>query len=143
MSPRFFRVVSSEGFAYSILALAVWSGFLLVLYGIFRYFFPHCRVYGNSMLPSFHDHEELQARRIFFKNKFPYKKYLGRVFVYKVNDVDGFTKLVIKRLIKVDVSDKGPILWFEGDNKNESYDSRNYGYVGYRQVVAIVMRRED
>jgi len=56
----------------------------------------------------------------------------------KVNDVVVIThkkKLIIKRIMKVNKTD----LWVEGDNKNESTDSRLFGWINTSKVVAKVM----
>lgn len=46
-------------------------------------------------------------------------------------------KLMIKRIKKINNNE----LWIEGDNKNESTDSRSFGWIKKSQVVAKVMVR--
>ncbi len=44
-------------------------------------------------------------------------------------------KLVIKRIIKI----KNDEIWIEGDNKKESTDSREFGWINKSKVIAKVL----
>ena len=46
-------------------------------------------------------------------------------------------KLLIKRVRKLDGGDK---VWIEGDNKNESTDSRTFGWIRKSDLVGKVIR---
>lgn len=88
------------------------------------FIFPVVQISGNSMNPTFNDGDII----------------LGcRLFSLKVSDVYVYTppvghKYVIKRLSRISRS-RGN-LFFEGDNPNDSYDSRMYGYVDRDKIVA-------
>ena len=91
------------------------------------------------MLPTYKDGDVLLTTRLFNRNKLK----IGQVYVYKrVNEDDGQEHLVVKRLTDV-IS--YPLLglenqcYFEGDNPEESYDSRQYGFINAEQIVSKVI----
>ena len=99
------------------------------------FLFPVIQVCGDSMFPTFNDGDIIIGCRLFSltpKNIYIYRPPIGQ-------------KYVIKRLNRV-----SPVtgnLFFEGDNKDCSYDSRMYGYVNREQVVAkyifTIYRKEN
>ena len=86
-------------------------------------------VNGRSMLPTLVEGDKLWSVR----------SYLCRVRVgdvvvakpYSCND-----RLVIKRVHRID----NGYYYLLGDNAGESYDSRNYGWVSKKEIVAKVMK---
>lgn len=104
------------------------------------YLFPIVLVVGDSMFPTFKNGQVLLTTRILY----PYFKYtslgevvdksaIGKVFIYK-NPADG--AIVIKRLKEI-FYESG--LFFQGDNSDNSYDSRHYGLVNSECVIARVI----
>ena len=100
--------------------------FLIVL--VILCFFPLVGISGESMLPAYHNGDILFSRRIFGKKKCE----VGKVYVF--HPPYDKRKMVVKRLIGV-VDGK---YFFEGDNKEFSRDSRDYGLVESECVVAEV-----
>lgn len=116
---------------------------LIVVLIVALYFFPVIQICGNSMHPTLLDGEIYIGRRVFRKSKCK----VGEIYVYKPPcDKDREEKYVIKRLAGVSktLDGKKTLYYFLGDNARESYDSRYYGYVNSRNVVAqlIVLRKE-
>lgn len=92
------------------------------------YLFPNLDIVGNSMYPTLLDGEKKHSRRFF--NKFDTPK-IGRIYVYR----DPTGKLVIKRLKMI----KDDLCYFVGDNPSMSYDSRYYGFINRKHIVALLM----
>lgn len=102
---------------------------LIILAIITKYYlFPNLDIVGNSMYPTLLDGEKKHSRRFF--NKFDTPK-IGRIYVYR----DPTGKLVIKRLKMI----KDDLCYFVGDNSAMSYDSRYYGFVNRKHIVALLM----
>ena len=116
------------------------GAFILLFFIVLFYLFPVVQICGYSMFPTLMDGELHIGRRVLRKSKC--KK--GEIYVYKPPYEGREEKYVIKRLKYIDY-DKGgnPKYFFVGDNKDDSFDSRYYGYVDYHNVVAhIVLRKE-
>ena len=102
---------------------------ILILVIVTKYYvFPNLDIVGNSMYPTLLDGEKKHSRRFF--NKFDTPK-IGRIYVYR----DPTGKLVIKRLKMI----KGNSCYFVGDNPSMSYDSRYYGFINRKHIVAVLM----
>ena len=96
---------------------------LLVL--VFLLFFPLVKVSGYSMYPTIQSGDILFSARVFrHKNCKP-----GHIYVYRLPNE---RKVVIKRLICI-AEEK---YFFEGDNKEASHDSRYYGLIDPKHVIA-------
>ena len=112
---------------------------VVILIGIcLLYAFPFAKVQGRSMYPTFKEGGLLLATRLFNRNKLE----IGKVYVYKRIDEDGREYLVVKRLTNiVSLPHKGfnYLLYFEGDNAEESYDSRQYGFINAENIIAKVL----
>lgn len=123
-----------------MLKLILYCIVLIIFTGVSLFYaFPLAIVNGRSMLPTYKDGDVLLTTRLFNRNKLK----IGQVYVYKrVNEDDGQEHLVVKRLTDV-VS--YPLLglenqcYFEGDNPEESYDSRQYGFINAEQIVSKVI----
>ena len=123
-----------------MLKLILYCIVLIIFIGVSLFYaFPLAKVNGRSMLPTYKDGDVLLTTRLFNRNKLK----IGQVYVYKrVNEDDGQEHLVVKRLTDV-VS--YPLLglenqcYFEGDNPEESYDSRQYGFINAEQIVSRVI----
>ena len=102
---------------------------LIILVIAVRYYVvPNLDIVGNSMYPTLLDGEKKHSRRFF--NKFDTPK-IGRIYVYR----DPTGKLVIKRLKMI----KDDLCYFVGDNPSMSYDSRYYGFINRKHIVALLM----
>lgn len=112
---------------------------VIIILGVcFLYTFPFARVSGRSMLPTYKDGSLLLATRLFNRDKLK----IGQVYVYRRVNEDGQEVLVVKRLTEIANYPKLNIInecYFEGDNSEESYDSRHYGYINAEQIVAKVL----
>lgn len=123
-----------------MLKLILYCIVLIIFIGVSLFYaFPLAIVKGRSMLPTYKDGDVLLTTRLFNRNKLK----IGQVYVYKrVNEDDGQEHLVVKRLTDV-IS--YPLLglenqcYFEGDNPEESYDSRQYGFINAEQIVSKVI----
>ena len=123
-----------------MLKLILYCIVLIIFIGVSLFYaFPLAKVNGRSMLPTYKDGDVLLTTRLFNRNKLK----IGQVYVYKrVNEDDGQEHLVVKRLTDV-IS--YPLLglenqcYFEGDNPEESYDSRQYGFINAEQIVSKVI----
>ncbi|MBI2334332.1 S26 family signal peptidase [Candidatus Daviesbacteria bacterium] len=78
------------------------------------------KVYGNSMLPTLHEGQEVLTFN------------WGKV---KVGDIVVVQRGIIKRIVKVE----GEHVFVEGDNRVESTDSRHFGPINKSQIVGKVI----
>ena len=102
------------------------------------YTFPLAKVSGRSMFPTYKDGGLLLTTRLFNRDKLK----VGQVYVYKRIDNEGHEHLVVKRLtdnVKLPHRGLDNMCYFEGDNPEESYDSRQYGFIFAEQIVAKVI----
>jgi signal peptidase I len=112
--------------------------FLALSFVVFFLLFSPVEVLGHSMYPTLHSGEMLLGKRIY--NKRNRKNY-------KVDDIYVFYQpntnyLVIKRLTDIQVGmNNEPLLYFMGDNRYHSYDSRVYGYVDTKYVQEKIIRK--
>lgn len=93
--------------------------------------FPPIFVIGDSMHPTYKDHEHLLGFRFYPRKHIK----VGMVICYKHEN-----KAVIKRVQKVRTfswKSIPPQFYCVGDNAEVSYDSRNYGYVSAADVICV------
>jgi signal peptidase I len=90
------------------------------------------RVSGESMLPTLCEGQFVLIKKVYKP------KDLKPLDLYVFTNPDALD--VIKRLMH---TDKGiiPKCWFEGDNKDHSYDSRQHGYVPIMFVQGRIMKQ--
>ena len=100
---------------------------VLSLIALLIYLFPLANVVGLSMHPTLRPNQIIFTTRIF--RRFTLKS--GCLYIF---NHDG--KKVIKRL---KFSDSFGNCYFLGDNSIESYDSRYYGFVNKKNIVAKVL----
>ena len=103
---------------------------IAVLLGLLYYMFPLAEVVGTSMVPTYNHGDIVLCQRF----KIFQRLELGKVYVF-VSPCESL-KLAVKRLNKI--SSKGNC-YFLGDNSSNSYDSRNYGYVSQKSIIAKVL----
>ena len=111
---------------------------IIVALGISFYIFPLAKVNGRSMLPTFKDGSLLLTTRLFNRDKLK----IGDIYVYKRINEDGQEIAVVKRLTNITslpYEDYDNLLFFEGDNPEESYDSRHYGFINAEDIIAKVL----
>lgn len=115
---------------------------VIILVVLIAYLYPRALVIGDSMLPTLEEGQKLRCSRwyvirsIKLNNLIPLKKG-----VYVLRDLES-DKLLIKRLLdyKYSVMECRFSYWFEGDNKDNSKDSRKFGFVSEEYIVAIVLK---
>lgn len=109
----------------------------LITVGVLYYLFPIIQVCGSSMCDTYQDGEFIVATRLFRRSKVKE----GDVVIYHALKDD---RIVIKRVARTIYFDSKKYMYCLGDNPDESYDSRHYGYVPVKNIVckAIVKREE-
>lgn len=124
-----------------MLKLAVFIIILLLVIIIMSWInrFTIIHIEGESMSPTFKPGQlrfvDRQISPEYVMN-FGKKVKKGMIFVYY--SPKGVP--VIKRLVnKADVSETESLLWFEGDNKANSEDSRSYGFISQERVYGEVV----
>jgi len=96
---------------------------IIVVFFILHYLFPIVKVCGDSMFPTYHDGEVLITFRILRKNRVKN----GDVVIYQMHE--NGKRNVIKRVADVKTVGNKLSFYCLGDNSDESYDSRYYGYI--------------
>ena len=107
-------------------------GVLFIIVALIAFLFPLIEVEGFSMFPTYKDGEFLHGYRFFRTLK------VGDVVVYKLKR-NGEKRIVIKRISDI----KGDTIYLLGDNFDESYDSRNYGYVPKKDIVCKIIEQRS
>ena len=108
---------------------------IILAFLAFLQFFPLVQICGYSMFPTLKDGEFYLGRRLFDKSNL----IVGKIYIYRPPYGSLEEKFVIKRLAEI----KNGKCYFLGDNKNDSYDSRYYGYVDCDRVVAQLITRKE
>lgn len=114
--------------------MLVLIGIVLVLLLVLL-FFPLVQICGYSMFPTLSDGEFYLSRRVFRKQKCK----VGKIYVYKPPYASDKERFVIKRLAHI----QDGKYFFLGDNADDSYDSRYYGYVDSKNVIAELIKRKE
>lgn len=116
------------------IALYVLLGAFLLTLILFKCFFYIIVIDGNSMYPTFKSGDICLAKRINHPENEKFK--VGDIYVYVPPYTQEKSYLVVKRLVE----SRGNLdLYFKGDNAKESYDSRAYGWVSYKNVKAKIL----
>ncbi len=101
---------------------------MLVL--IWKYKWEVIVVKGKSMSPTLHDGD------LVLIDKKPKAHNIGDICV--LVPPDETNKLVIKRITKVKPMDR--LYWFLGDNRSNSHDSRDFGWVSEENIEGRVIK---
>ena len=92
-------------------------------------------VSGASMSPTYNHGDWLFFRTVELLNANDSQPLIGKVVVIERESYPGI--LLIKRIIRID--DSG--IWVEGDNKEASTDSRNWGVLSPSEIRGVVLLR--
>lgn len=106
--------------------------FVLAILG---FIFPLVTIHGNSMYPTYVNGQKLRARRITSYEKLQ----IGAVYVfYSPVEED---KILIKRLTALSGTNysRNVLCYFLGDNTDDSFDSRDFGYVSRKKIIAKIL----
>jgi signal peptidase I len=120
----------------TFICLLVIIGIWLVI--IWKYKWEVIVVRGRSMFPTLHDGD------LVLIDKKPKAYNIGDICVLVPPDDND--KIVIKRITKVMGVDiyngkSTTNFWFLGDNRNNSYDSRDYGWVNIENIEGRVIKQ--
>ena len=107
---------------------------LILLFILLACMFVPVQICGNSMYPTFKDGEFYLGKRVYRKSKCK----IGKVYVFRPPYSDREERFVIKRLAYI----QNGKYFFLGDNSYDSYDSRYYGYVDSKNVVAQILKEK-
>ena len=118
-----------------IIKTVIIVGILLTL----LYFFPIVAVVGDSMYPTYKDKELLLGRSKFNADNIK----VGDVVVFKTPYVRD--KLLIKRVYAIheEVFSDSKSFFMLGDNRDNSNDSRNFGWIDEEDLVAVVINPRE
>jgi signal peptidase I len=110
----------------------------------FKAFFNAVEVRGESMSPNYNDGDWLLFRVLPAKSKA--NELVGKVVLIQRHSQVGTDFLQVKRVTQVSdsSSSSGAIkteIWVEGDNKDESTDSRSWGPLNSGEVIGKLIFR--
>ena len=111
---------------------------IVALVALTKYLFPFIRICGDSMYPTYFDDEIVVGTRLFKKHDLR----VGELILYKSPADEN--RLVIKRIAEILIEGKDLYFYCMGDNRDHSYDSRDYGYISSKNLVCkVINQRED
>lgn len=104
---------------------------VLVVLVALLYVFPHIRICGNSMYPTYKDGERMICFRFY-----PIRRLKAGDVIVFLQDLDEDNKrAVIKRIDRVKTVGHSTYFYVLGDNPPESLDSREYGYIHQSKFI--------
>ena len=106
--------------------------FFFIYYFIHKYLFEISFLEGDSMLPTFNKYSTLvfidKFSPIFFRPK------IDQIVIVNKNGIE-----MCKRIKKIKTIEKNIFIWIEGDNKKNSFDSRNFGWIKKDFIIGNVI----
>ena len=106
--------------------------FFFIYYFIHKYLFEISFLEGDSMLPTFNKNSTLvfidKFSPIFFRPK------IDQIVIVNKNGIE-----MCKRIKKIKTIEKNIFIWIEGDNKKNSFDSRNFGWIKKDFIIGNVL----
>ena len=108
-----------------ISTFSYYYNYAFIYYFIHKYLFEISFLEGESMCPTFN-----KNLTIAFIDKFSpiwFRPKINQIVVIK--DPLGITNELCKRIKKIKTIEKEELIWLEGDNKINSFDSRNFGWI--------------
>ena len=108
---------------------------IVVVLFVLYYLFPLIQVCGNSMYPTYRDGEVLIGTKLYKKHNI--KK--GDVILYRSPSDNNRT--VIKRVDHFIIDNNNLYFYCLGDNSDNSYDSRMYGFISSKSLVCKVINQ--
>ena len=106
--------------------------FFFIYYFIHKYLFEISFLEGDSMLPTFNKNSTLvfidKFSPIFFRPK------IDQIVIVNKNGIE-----MCKRIKKIKTIEKNIFIWIEGDNKKNSFDSRNFGWIKKEFIIGNVL----
>lgn len=93
---------------------------------------------GESMAPTYNEGDWLLFQLLPVRPAFPAKmqSLVGKVILIRRASGAGSDFLQIKRAIRIDVG-----IWVEGDNREDSTDSRSWGAISSDEVIGKLIFR--
>jgi len=108
-----------------------------IYYFIHKYLFEISFLEGESMFPTF-DKKKLT---IAFIDKFSpiwFSPKINRIVILKIPFL-GIKNELCKRIKKIKTENNEKLIWIEGDNKKNSLDSRNFGWIKKDFIIGNVV----
>lgn len=100
------------------------------------YVFPVVEVIGYSMFPTYKNGEIIFGTKLYRKSKLK----VGDVIIYKCPTEEN--RMVIKRIDVIDYDLLGNLIFYcLGDNTDDSYDSRYYGFISSKSLVCKIINQ--
>lgn len=106
---------------------------ILLVIAFLYYAFPLVQIIGYSMYPTYRNSEIIVGCRLVSRAKLK----IGDVIVYRCPTDN---KVVVKRINKILIDNRNNRYFYcLGDNSDNSYDSRNYGYFHEDKVICKLL----
>ena len=109
-----------------------YSNFVLIYYFIHKYLFEISFLEGDSMLPTFN--KNLTVALIDKFSPIWFRPKLNQIVIVNLNGIE-----ICKRIKKIKTIEKNILIWIEGDNKKNSFDSRNFGWIKKEFIIGNVL----
>ena len=109
-----------------------YSNFVLSYYFIHKYLFEISFLEGDSMLPTFN--KNLTVALIDKFSPIWFRPKLNQIVIVNLNGIE-----ICKRIKKIKTIEKNILIWIEGDNKKNSFDSRNFGWIKKEFIIGNVL----
>ena len=109
-----------------------YSKLIFIYYFIHKYLFEISFLEGDSMLPTFN--KNLTVALIDKFSPIWFRPKLNQIVIVNLNGIE-----ICKRIKKIKTIEKNILIWIEGDNKKNSFDSRNFGWIKKEFIIGNVL----